>query len=206
MIYLNSNKNLSSIKTELLVAMIFLILTLIGSIFVIFFIFLILLFSSNSGLGPSPIIFSPFALLALVFFIPALFILMRVRVMQDAVDKGDIEKLKSMNSLGVAIIALILTGIIPGIMLLIAYSEINQLNTEMSQVDPMERIRALKQMLDEGIIGKEEFDAKKNSLLKTANPMESKLDDMRKLKEMRDQGLLTEEEFETMKSKLLSKF
>ena len=59
--------------------------------------------------------------------------------MQDAVDKGDIEKLKSMNSLGVAIIALILTGIIPGIMLLIAYSEINQLNTEMSQVDPMER-------------------------------------------------------------------
>ncbi len=186
--------------------MIFLILTLIVSIFVIFFIFLILFLSANSRLGPSPIIFSPFALLALVFFIPALIILMRVREMQNAADRGDIEKLKSMNSMGVAIIALILTPIIPGIMLLIAYSEINQLDTEMNWVDPMERINALKQMLDEGIIGKEEFEAKKSSLLKTANPMESKLEDMRKLKEMRDQGLLTEEEFEKMKSKLLSRF
>ncbi|MCL4347950.1 MAG: SHOCT domain-containing protein [Candidatus Thermoplasmatota archaeon] len=204
---MNSNKNLSSIKTELLVAMIFLILTLIGSIiFFVFFIFLILFVSSNSGFSGPPIFVSPFGLLALVFFIPALIILLRVREMQDAADRGDVEKLKSMNSLGVAIIALLLTGIIPGIMLLIAYSEINQLNTEMSQVDPMERIGALKQMLDEGIIGKEEFESKKASLLKTANPMESKLDDMRKLKEMRDQGLLTEEEFEKMKSKLLSKF
>ena len=97
--------------------------------------------------------------------------------MQGAADKGNVEKLKSLNSLGVAIIALILTGIIPGIMLLIAYSEINQLNTEMDQVDPMERINALKQMLDEGIIGKEEFEAKKASLLKAANPMQGKLEE-----------------------------
>ena len=172
--------------------MIFLILTLIGSIiFFVFFIFLMLFVYSNSGVSGQPISFPPIGILGLVFFIPALIILLRVREMQSAADKGNIEKLKSLNSLGVAIIALILTGIIPGIMLLIAYSEINNLNTEMSQVDPMERIGALKQMLDEGIIGKEEFEVKKASLLKTANPMESKLDDMRKLKEMRDQGLLT---------------
>ena len=189
---MNSNKNLSNIKTELLVAMIFLILTLIGSIiFFVFFIFLLLFVSSNSGVSGPPISFPPIGILGLVFFIPALIILLRVREMQGAADKGNVEKLKSLNSLGVAIIALILTGIIPGIMLLIAYSEINQLNTEMDQVDPMERINALKQMLDEGIIGKEEFEAKKASLLKAANPMQGKLEDMRKLKEMRDQGLLT---------------
>lgn len=200
---MNSNKNLSNIKTELLIAMIFLILTLIGSaVFFVFFMLAILFVSSAGG----PPIFSPIGFLGLIFFIPALIILLRVRDMQSAVEQGDIDKLKSLNSLGVAIIALILTGIIPGIMLLIAYSEINQLNTEMSQVDPMERINGLKQLLDEGIIGKEEFEAKKASVLKAADPTQSKLEDMRKLKEMRDQGLLTEDEYEKMKKQLLSKF
>ena len=183
--------------------MIFLILTLIGSaVFFVFFMLAILFVSSAGG----PPIFSPIGFLGLIFFIPALIILLRVRDMQSAVEQGDIDKLKSLNSLGVAIIALILTGIIPGIMLLIAYSEINQLNTEMSQVDPMERINGLKQLLDEGIIGKEEFEVKKASVLKAADPTQSKLEDMRKLKEMRDQGLLTEDEYEKMKKQLLSKF
>ena len=204
---MRSDRNLSNIKTELLIAMIFLILTLIASlIFIIIFSILVISVLGNPNINGPPIFFSGFGFIGLVFFIPALIVLLRVREMQDAVNNGDIEKLKSLNSLAIAIIALILTGIIPGIMLLIAYSEINQLNTETSQVDPMERINGLKKMLDEGIIGPQEFESKKATILKTANPVESKIEDMRKLKEMRDQGLLTADEYEKMKKQLLSKY
>ncbi|EQD75480.1 hypothetical protein B1A_03950 [mine drainage metagenome] len=50
--------------------------------------------------------------------------------MLNAANSGDIAVLKEKNSIAVAIIALIFTGIIPGIMLLIAHGEINSISTK----------------------------------------------------------------------------
>jgi hypothetical protein len=47
--------------------------------------------------------------------------------MRHAVDSGDIATLKALNSTGWAVVALIFCGIIPGVMLLVAHSSIEEL-------------------------------------------------------------------------------
>jgi hypothetical protein len=63
----------------------------------------------------------------LVFFVFALFVFMRVRKMYTAANTGDVATLKSLNNMMWAILALIFTGVITGIMLLIAFGPINEL-------------------------------------------------------------------------------
>jgi putative membrane protein len=108
----NSSK-LSSIKTYLLIALIFNILAVIGFA-VATFAFLFLFF------------------LGLIFLVPlilSVLTLTRVNSMKSAAERGDVAKLKELNSLGWAIIALLFAGIITGIMLIITNGAINDLNT-----------------------------------------------------------------------------
>jgi nitrogen fixation/metabolism regulation signal transduction histidine kinase len=63
----------------------------------------------------------------LVFLIINVLVVRRTWRMYSAANNGDIAALKSLNSLGWAIVALIFSGIIPGIMLLIAHGRINDL-------------------------------------------------------------------------------
>jgi len=103
---------LSSIKTYLLVALIFDILAVIGFAFAA--IALLIVF------------------IGVIFIVPlvlSLVVLMRINSMRSAAESGDIAKLKANNSLGWAIIGLLFAGIITGIMMLIAYGSINDLST-----------------------------------------------------------------------------
>jgi mannose/fructose/N-acetylgalactosamine-specific phosphotransferase system component IIC len=65
--------------------------------------------------------------LLLVFLIIDVLVIRRISNMYLAAKNGDIAALKSLNSLGWAIVALIFTYIIPGVLLLIAYGMINDL-------------------------------------------------------------------------------
>ncbi|MHB1662939.1 MAG: hypothetical protein ACYCSG_03780, partial [Thermoplasmataceae archaeon] len=91
MIALISDSKLSNVKTELLIAMIFLILTVIGTgIFaVIFLIILIGAILSPYGTG-APLFFILIGFLGLLFFVPSIVVLIRVRAMLSAAQKGNI--------------------------------------------------------------------------------------------------------------------
>jgi putative membrane protein len=110
---------LSTIKTYLLVAFIFNLLAVIGFAIatLVFLIFIV----------------------GIIFIIPlviAILILSRTMSMRSAAERGDIAKLKELNSIGWAILALILAGTINGIMLILAYGAINDLvppNASMTQ-------------------------------------------------------------------------
>jgi hypothetical protein len=109
----NPNESkLSSVKTYLLVAFIFNILAVIGFA-IATFAFLFLFF------------------IGLIFLVPlilSILVLTRTNQMRSAADRGDVAKLKELNSVGWAIIALLFSGIITGIMLLIANGAINDLS------------------------------------------------------------------------------
>ena len=103
---------LSSIRTYLLVAMIFNILVLL--IWLVWTLLLILV------------------VVGLIFLVPliiSVLTLRRIMRMRSAAAAGDVATLKQLNSTGWAIIALIFAGIIPGIMLLISDGSITELST-----------------------------------------------------------------------------
>ena len=82
-------------------------------------------------------------------------------------------------------------------------------NGEICKVDVYEKLRAYKELCNEGVISQEEFEGIKNNLLKK-NSTESEVfaSDVEKIKKLKthfDEGLLTEEEFEAEKSKILNK-
>ncbi|MGD0478401.1 MAG: hypothetical protein ABSB29_09595 [Nitrososphaerales archaeon] len=136
---------LGSIKTEVLVAEIFAILVMVG------FLLAIVMFAgffSIAGVGSFGIctlngenvpcsemggFFATIGLiLGIIFLIPtiiAILVVRRTNSMRSAADRGDIARLKNLNSTGWAIVALLFTGIIPGIMLLIAHGPIDELTT-----------------------------------------------------------------------------
>ncbi|MGC8597593.1 MAG: hypothetical protein ACP5NY_06740 [Thermocladium sp.] len=118
------NPALGSIKTELLVGLIFAILALIG-----FLIASIMFLAAFTYLATAAVvgIFITYGIIFLIFFIVSIIVTMRIYRMYKAADAGDVATLKSMNSIAWGIIALIFSGLIPGIMLLIAHGSIQQL-------------------------------------------------------------------------------
>jgi len=111
---------LGSIRTMVLVALIFAIITVILQLVgaVGFVAGLVSLMGSAGYLGVLPM---------LVALILNVLVIRRSWKMYSAAGNGDIAALKSLNSLGWAIVALLFSGIIPGILLLIAYGRINGL-------------------------------------------------------------------------------
>jgi putative membrane protein len=107
----NASK-LSSVKTYLLIAFIFSILAVIGFA-IATFIFLFIFF------------------IGLIFLVPlilSVLVLNHINQMRSAADSGDVPRLKSLNSVGWGIVALLFSGIVTGIMLLIANGSINDLS------------------------------------------------------------------------------
>ena len=107
---------LSSIKTYLLIALIFNILAIVA--FALVSLFLIL--------TPLGIIVVGFVAVPLILDIV---IFGKINRMRSAAESGDIATLKAQDSLGWAIVALFTCGIIPGILLLIAHGAIDELQT-----------------------------------------------------------------------------
>jgi hypothetical protein len=70
--------------------------------------------------------------LLLVFLIIDVLVISRTRDMYSAAKNGDIAALKSLNSLGWAIVALIFSGVVAGVLLIIAYENINSLPSPQS--------------------------------------------------------------------------
>jgi len=205
-----SGSQLGSIKTEILVAWIFALLVVIGWIIgllvgVYYFIFLGIL--GGSYLGPYFVgIGITYTIVFLILMIPSILVMNRTNRMRKAANKGEITRLKELNSIGWAIVALIFSGIIPGVMLLIVHGPIEELGTEgeMSS-DNLDRILKLKSLMDSGVITKEEFEAQKNKLIhgsSSSDSVESKLKD---LKSLLDSGAINQSEYDEQKRKLLEK-
>ncbi len=142
---------LSSIRTYLLIAYVFNIITVV-------------LF----GLATAILLIFIIGVVFLIPLILAILVLQRVSELKGAADKGDIPKLKELNSVGWAVIALLFAGIIPGILLLIANGAINDLSASPPmgyQGSNYDQLAKLKSLLDSGAITQEEFEAQKKKLL-----------------------------------------
>jgi len=120
---------LGSISTMVLVALIFAILALIGEIVVLGLVGFASAVMSEQGIV-SPAASAELGVigfLSVVFLIIDAVVISRTWKMYSAVKNGDIATLKSLNSLGWAIVALIFSGVIPGVLLLIAHGRIEDL-------------------------------------------------------------------------------
>jgi len=120
---------LGSISTMVLVALIFAILALIGEIVVLGLVGFAGAVMSEQGIV-SPAASAELGVigfLSVIFLIIDVLVISRTSKMYSAAKNGDIATLKSLNSLGWAIVALIFSGVIPGVLLLIAHGRIEDL-------------------------------------------------------------------------------
>jgi len=155
------------IKIGLLIAFLFaivagiLILSLL--LFLLFGITIISILSLLAGIMTGySFLLSILLSLLLLFFV---YILIRIGWMWDAANSGDIERLKRLNSIGWAIVAIITAIFAPvGIMLLILYSPINNIKRGLSVTD-LNRLIKLKKLYDGKVITKEEYEIERKRIL-----------------------------------------
>jgi hypothetical protein len=170
---------IDSVKTNLLIAWVFTILVNVGILIVFLVIFLLPFigaFSVPSYYGASIIAGGLLVLIIpliiiLIFWIPSYMVMRRAGRLHKAANNYDVPKLKANNSVGWAIIALIFTGVIPGILLLISNSAISELsgktvNTSGMGSDSIDNLKRLKDLLDSGAITQEEYDEQKKKIMK----------------------------------------
>ena len=110
---------LGSVKTKILVGWVFALLVLIAWIWG-FLWYMVVLGILSSLLG----------IISLVMSVPSIFVFRHTNQMRRAANSGNISRLKQLNSAGWGIVALIFTGVIPGIMLLIARGPIYELGSQ----------------------------------------------------------------------------
>ncbi len=155
--------------------------------------------------GSSVIIGIAYLALAIV----TLFVLLRINRMRIAANINDIEGLKALDSNVWAIIALIFSGVIPGIILLIVSPEIKQISATSKSGIPLpdiDKLSKLKEMLDSEVLTKEEFESQKKLILHPSSeqPSDTLEITLNKLKSLYQSGALTEDEYNQEKRKLLS--
>ena len=114
-----SSAKLGSVKTEILVGWIFALLLLVAWVWG-FLWYMIVLGILSSFLGT----------ISLVMLVPSIFVFRHTNQMRHATNAGDMSRLKQLNSAGWGIVALIFSGVIPGIMLLMARGPINELGSQ----------------------------------------------------------------------------
>jgi len=120
---------LGSISTMVLVALIFAIIAAILWIVVLGLVGFASAVISKQGIV-SPVASAELGVigfLSVIFLIIDVLVISRTWKMYSAAKKGDVVALKPLNSLGWAIAALIVSGIIPGVLLLIAHGRIEDL-------------------------------------------------------------------------------
>ena len=137
------SSKLASLKTYMLIAFIFNILAIIA--FVIYGIWDIYAGATISsylggylgyaaGWGTTTIIMG--VVFLVIGGIAAWIFLTRVNPMYKAANTGDVATLKSLNNMMWAILTLIFTGVLPGIMLLISFGPINELGQAQTPPPP----------------------------------------------------------------------
>ena len=106
-------------------------------------------------------LFILFSLLLLLF----VYLLIRMGWMWNAANSGDIERLKRLNSIGWAIIAILTGFFVPvGIILLILHSPIENIKRGLSVAD-LDRLIKLKKLYNEKVITKEEYEIERKRIL-----------------------------------------
>lgn len=204
---MTSKSELGSIKTEILVAFIFSVLVVVGwviGLLVGIYYLIILGVLGGTYLGPAFVgLGITYTIIFLILMIPSLLVLSRTNKMRKAANNGDIATLKRLNSIGWAVVALIFTGIVTGILLLIAHGPIEDLQEGGLSDDDLDRLIKLKMLLDSGVISKEEFEQQKTKIiLGFSGGAEAQL---KKLKTLLDSGVITQSEYEKQKALLLEK-
>lgn len=208
---------LSSVKTEILVAFIFALILLI--VWIIAFGFYIVTFSVlASNYNPynyysvAPGFYLVVGIIFLIMAIPTIFVSVHISRMRNAANREDLVQLKRLNSIGWAIAALIFSGVIPGVMLLVAHSSIMNISTKPMEktggisTEDLDKLAKLKSLLDSKVISKEDFELQKNKILQPSKQGPSSIEaDLSKLKSLYDSGAITEKEFDEQRRKLLSK-
>jgi putative membrane protein len=208
---------LSSVKTEILVAWIFALILLI--VWIIAFIFYLGTFFVVASAPYNPYIGAMVAgyylIIGIIFFIlaiPTILVFIHTNRMRNAANRGDLVQLKGLNSIGWAIVALIFSGVIPGVMLLVVHSPIESLSTKPPErrggisTEDLDRLAKLKSLMDSKVISKEEFESQKNRILQTGKQEPSSVEvELSKLKTLYDSGAITEAEYNQQRKKLLSK-
>lgn len=211
----SNSAKLGSVRTEILVGWIFALLVLISWVIIIL-IYLALTVSlliSLSSLGIASLAFLLYLwplILLLVLLILTVLVFSHVNRMRSAANRGDISQLKQLNSVGWGVVALIFSGLIVGIMLLIAHRPIMELTLEETgggmTTDAVDRLVKLKSLQDSGVITKEEFEAQKSAILHPQITQSASAEDgLKKLKALHDSGAITDGEYESQKNKILSK-
>jgi putative membrane protein len=119
-----SNTNLATIKTYMLIAFIFSILFVI--VWIGAALSTLATFALFSVVGLGFFMLLP-AIIYMVLFAFSIIVFLRVYKMYKAANAGDIATLKATSNMMWAIIALIFAGVIPGIMLIISDGPIKQL-------------------------------------------------------------------------------
>jgi putative membrane protein len=119
-----SNTNLATVKTYMLIAFIFSIIFLL--VWIGAAASTLITFAAFSIYGLGIFVLLP-AIIYLVLFAVSIIVFLRIYKMYKAANAGDIATLKATSNMLWAIIALIFAGVIPGIMLIIADGPIKQL-------------------------------------------------------------------------------
>lgn len=213
----SDSADVNSIRTYILIAWILTIVVLAIWVisFVYYFVWIFIVGMVSSMGNP----YNPFGgyylgiglgygILFIIMTIPSFLVFRRVHKMKAAIDQEDLDTVKKLNTTGWAIIALIFAGVIPGIMLFLAHSQVTGTrasNKKGVSSDSLDKMVKLKSLLDSGVITKEEFEAQKSALLNPQAKQASGLEDkLTKLKALYDSGTLTESEYNEQKKKLLS--
>ena len=221
---MNSDSNttkISSIRTQLLVAWVFAIIVNVGEIiaFVFFFIWMFIiagLFGLLSYGGSYAWVFLIpgliYSIILLVFLIPSILVMRRAGKLYRAAKRNDIYALKSLDSVGWAVVALIFTGVITGIMLLLAHGPITELDAKAVGggstlgADSIDKLERLKNLLDTSVINKDEFEAQKKRIMgPISQSLNTPEEELKKLKQLLDSGAITKTEYEEQKKRVLSK-
>ena len=167
-----SNKaKINSVKTNLQIAWIFAILVNVGVILALLFVFILPVLGGLAGgiggfLGGLIVLIIPLIII-LVFWIPSWMVMKRAGRLYNAAKSYDVHTLKANNSIVWAVIALIFTGVIPGILLIVSNGPISELDesTTTIRADSIDKLERLKNLLDKDAITKEEFEEQKKKLM-----------------------------------------
>ena len=148
----------------------------------------------------------------LVFMVPSVLVMRRAGRLYHAAKRNDVRGLKEADSVGLAVVALIFTGVVPGILLLVAHGPISELEigavsgSPSLGADAIDKLERLKKLMDTGVITQTEFDEQKKRILGPLNQsMNTPEEELIKLKQLLDSGAITKLEYEEQKKRVLSK-
>ena len=206
------NDKISSIKTYALVAWIFSIIVNVVEILATLFFVGSMLYYLFIYRYSYPILgLLVYSIIAVVFLIPSILVMRHSGRLYNAAKRADVQELKYADSVGWGVVALIFTGVIPGIMLLIAHGSISDLQFTKSrssgstlEEDSLAKLERLKSLQDEGILSKDEFEEQKKKILKPMTKSSTPEEELRRLKELLDAGAINEAEFKAQKKRILS--